>query len=103
MSEENANILDESSWETYEPWVVMDSESKREWLCPKPMRYYVCQRDDGKWFICDHFTDFAVQETEASTRADAIRKFYKWSKREMPNGVEIPRAMKEAAHHGEGG
>jgi hypothetical protein len=87
-----------------EPWVVIDSDSKREWVLPKALQYYVVEDEiPGRWFICDRFTDSPVPSTNASTRAEAIRLFYKWCSREMPLGRTIGDAPPGVAHHGETG
>jgi len=87
-----------------EPWVVVDPGLKREWMLPQVLQYYLVEdKKAGKWFICDRFNDLAVPGTEASTRPEAIRRFYKWCKREMPKGATIGPAMAGVAHHGEGG
>ena len=96
--------MNDSAWQQREPWVVVDSDLKREWVVPQPLQYYVVEdRRTGTWFICDRWTDLAIHGTEAPTRPEAIRRFYKWCKREMPEGAAIARAMTGVAHHGETG
>jgi hypothetical protein len=96
--------MSDSTWQQREPWVVVDPEYKREWVLPQALRYYVVEdREAGIWFICDRWTDLPVHGTEARTRAEAIRMFYTWCKREMPKHATIPRAMPGVAHQGETG
>jgi len=87
-----------------EPWIAVDPGLKREWVLPNGLQYYVVEdRSTGKWFICDRWTDSAVPNTKAPTRPEAIRLFYKWCNREMPEGTVIGRASTDIAHHGETG
>jgi hypothetical protein len=87
-----------------EPWAVVDPEFKREWVVPQGLQYYVVEeRASGKWFICDRWADTPVPGTEARTRAAAIRAFYKWCGREIPEGTTIEHAPSGVAHHGETG
>ncbi len=84
--------------------MVVDPGLKREWVLPQALQYYVVEdQKAGKWFICDRFSDVSIPATEATTRADAIRRFYKWCGREMPDGTAIDRAPAGVAHHGETG
>jgi hypothetical protein len=80
------------------------TESKREWLLPQPVKYYVVH-DPKKdvWFVCDRWTDLAVHETESATREETIRKFYKWCNREMPDTTPVPYPMPGISHRGESG
>jgi hypothetical protein len=78
---------------TYPPWVVFDPDTKHEWVTPKTLRYYVAHVR-AEWFICDRFKDLAVHGTESDTRAKTIRKFYKLMNRNIPEGWDIPRAVK---------
>lgn len=87
-----------------EPWIVVDPGFKREWVLPQALQYYVVEdKKAGKWFVCDRFSDLAVPSTEAPTRPEAIRSFYKWCNREMPVGTTISNAPPGVAHHGETG
>jgi len=96
--------MNDTEYQNREPWVVVDPDFKREWVVPQPLQYYVVEdRKAGTWFVCDRWTDLAVHSTESPTRAEAIRRFYKWCKREMPEGATVPRAMSGVAHHGETG
>lgn len=96
--------MNDTSWQNREPWVVVDPDLKREWVVPQPLQYYVVEsRTTGMWFICDRWTDSVVPGTEAPTRPEAIRRFYSWCKREMPEGTRIGRALAGVAHHGETG
>jgi hypothetical protein len=96
--------MDDLSWQNREPWVVVDPDLKREWAFPQPMEYNVVQdRTTGMWFVCDRFADVAVPTTEAKSRPEAIRRFYKWCGREMPDGATIVRAPAGVAHYGETG
>jgi hypothetical protein len=102
--EQKVTKLIESSYRKKEPWVVVDPDFKREWVVPEPLRYYVVEdRKAGTWFICDRWTDVAVPETDGRTRTDAIRRFYKWCKREMPEGTSIAHTLAGVSHHGETG
>jgi hypothetical protein len=85
----------------YEPWVVVDI-SKREWLLPEPLRYYVCHdSNNGTWYVCDRSQDNPVAGTHAQTRPNTIRQFYKLFNREIPVGVEVPKAQAGVSHQGE--
>ena len=91
-------------WQNRDPWVVVDPLFKREWVLHQPIRYYVVHSEDrDEWFICDRWTDGVVHGTEAKTRAQSIRLFYKWCNREMPDGEPMPHVMSGVAHHGENG
>ena len=72
------------------PWVMQDSETKREWLFPETPRYYVHQTDAGTWRIIDRWQDLVASEQEHTTRSGAIRAFYKQMKRPIPEGVHLP-------------
>jgi len=94
----------ESDYQNMEPWVVVDQFWKKEWLLPQPVRYFIVQsKATGEWSVCDRWTDLIVHGTESKSRADSIRLFYKWCKREIPDGIAIDRAMPGVAHHGETG
>lgn len=96
--------MNDSRWQKRGPWVVVDPDFKREWVFAHPMQYYVVEdQTTGMWFVCDHFTDLPVPTTEAKTRPESIRRFYKWCGREMPDGATIGRAPAGVAHHGETG
>ncbi len=80
----------ESSFRHKGPWVANDLVFKREWVLPEPLRYYVVRdREAGTWFICERFGDVAVPGTLAKTRDAAIKAFYKWVRREIPDDVPI--------------
>ena len=98
--DESENQRNESKYNPKGPWVVLDPDFKREWVIPQPLRYFVVEdRKRGTWFICDRWTDFAVPNTEAPTRPEAIRRFYKFCNREMPKGTPISRALPGTEHH----
>jgi hypothetical protein len=97
MSEEK----DYSDWQTSPPWIVFDPDTKSEFVTTETLRYYVANVD-GKWFICDRFTDAVVHGTESSTRADSIRKFYKLKNRPIPDGWDVPHPVKGTQHNGIG-
>lgn len=96
--------MEETKYKLKGPWVVLDPVFKREWVLPQPLRYYVVEdRQHGTWFVCDRWTDLPVPSTETSTRPEAIRRFYEFCNRQMPEGTRITRALAGTAHHGEQG
>ena len=92
--------FDHSAWKKREPWVVIDPDSKREWVCEQPLRYYVVKSADGNWFVCDRWLDVPVIGTKANSREQAIRGFYKWCKRPIPTGDTLPKLPMRIAHQG---
>ncbi|MGO8930475.1 MAG: hypothetical protein ACLQU3_26710 [Limisphaerales bacterium] len=94
--------MKDSSSRKLQPWVVVDpgSKPKREWVLPQALQYCVVQnRDTGTWFICDRWEDAPVPGTESSTRPVAIRRFYRWCKREMPKGMRIGKPLAGVVHY----
>lgn len=78
------------------PWVAYDLKFKYEWLLPDPLRYFVVRnKASGDWFVCERSGDLAVPGTHAGTRDDAIRAFYKWAGREIPQDVTIEKPDKK--------
>jgi hypothetical protein len=91
--------MDASNWVKREPWVVVDPDFKREWLLPQPLQYYVVNdRTSGLWSVCDRYTDLMVPNTEAKTREQAIRRFYKLFNRPVPAGFKLSKLPVEIAH-----
>jgi hypothetical protein len=96
------DILNDSSlYQKTGPWVAvdLDPDSKREWVFPQPLRYYVVEDTTGTWFICDRWPDHAIPDTKARTREEAIRLFYRWCRREMPEGETVGRSARGVSHH----
>ena len=96
--------MDFSHWQKREPWVVVDPDFKREWLLPQPLQYYVVKdKTTGLWSVCDRYLDLMVPTTEARTREQPIRRFYKWCKRPVPVGETFSKLKVKIAHQGETG
>ena len=93
---EMGNEADHSHWQDQPPWIVFDPDEMKEWVIPQTLRYYVANVD-GRWFICDRFTDLAVPDTESDSRFEAIRRFHEAHKR-MSGGGRIPNAVKGTVH-----
>lgn len=72
------------------PWNVVDPDKLREWLLPQPLKYYITQDAKTKeWFVCDRDLDLGIPQTRSLNRAVAIRRFYKWCNRPMPEGTTL--------------
>lgn len=96
--------MDDSRWQKREPWVVVDPGFKREWVLPQPLKYYVVKdKDTGLWSVCDRNVDLIVPATEAKTREQAIRQFYKWCERPAPTGTRFSKLGVRIADQGETG
>jgi hypothetical protein len=94
MSKETPTDDDEACerirWSAREPWVTKDPQHKREWLHPEPVRYYLHQRKDGLWSVCDRWFDLPAIDP-ARSRAAAIRNFYKAIGRPVPARTKLPK------------
>ena len=84
---------------------MVDADFRREWLLPEPLQYFVVKdKQSGLWSICDRNTDLMVSDTEARTREQAIRKFYKLFNRPVPVGESLAKVKGVAvANQGETG
>jgi hypothetical protein len=73
------------------PWTVYDAATRREYVRPQPLLYFVVKGNDGRWFVCDRSMDIPTHGTFATTREGAIRLFYERNGRPMPKGTKLYR------------
>lgn len=70
MARAHRKVMSDQDWKNKGPWVAVDPSSKREWLLPQPLRYYIVEEQETRhWFVCDRWTDLPVPDTESKTRA----------------------------------
>jgi hypothetical protein len=85
--------------QTYPPWVLFDPDTKHEYVFEHTPHFAVVNVE-GEWFVYQRGTDAIVPGTQSQSRADTIRKFYEVKGRPMPEGTQVPPAVKGTKHTG---
>lgn len=71
------------------PWVMQDTDTKREWLFAETPRYYLHRDTKQKWVVMDRWEDTVVGDRHL-TRTGAIHAFYKSMGRPLPETIDLP-------------
>lgn len=94
------NLFDKQTIpQTYPPFVLFDPDTQHEYVFEETPRFVVVNVE-GEWFVYQRGLDMKIPGTESKSRAETIRKFHEVVGRPMPEGREVPQAVKGTKHTG---